>query len=256
MEIVEKKDKELADLQISISHAITRASHGLTLVEKRIICLFIAKFDNHKHQKLMGRVIPAPNSTIRITAKEYSETFDVDIGSSYRELRKGADKFFERYWRVIQETPKGKKEFKYNWLEGVTYHHGEGWVEATFGQKTIPHLVFNLKEKYTKYKLKSTIALTSGYAWRLWELMAQFANTKKPQEEERLIRISLKEFCYAMEVPESYKYSQIRQKVIEPSIEQIKKHNEITVTWRAIKKGRSVDSLEFKFKPCNQLNLF
>lgn len=256
MEVIEKKETELTELQISISHAITRAAHGLTLVEKRIVALFIAKFDNSKHRKALGKVIPVQDATIRITAKEYSETFDVPMNIAYRDLLKGTDRFFDRYWRVLQDTLKGKKEFKYNWLEGVVYHHGEGWVEATFGQKTIPHLVFNLKDQYTKYKLKSTIALTSGYAWRLWELMAQFANTKKPAEEERLIRISLNDFRYAMEAPDSYKYSQIRQKIIEPAIEQIHNQNQIDVTWRAIKKGRSVDSLEFKFKPCDQLNLF
>ncbi|WP_299011539.1 replication initiation protein [uncultured Shewanella sp.] len=256
MELVEKKGTELTELQISISHAITRAAHGLTLVEKRIVALFIAKFDNSKHRKALGRVIPLQDATIRITAKEYSDTFDIPMNIAYRDLLKGTDKFFDRYWRVIQETPKGKKEFKYNWLEGVVYHHGEGWVEATFGQKTIPHLVFNLKDQYTKYKLKSTIALTSGYAWRLWELMAQFANTKKPANEERLVRISLEDFRYSMDAPKSYKYSQIRQKIIESSIEQIHKQNQIKVTWRAIKVGRSVVSLEFKFKPCDQLDLF
>tara|TARA_R110002050_G_scaffold236590_1_gene372476 strand:- start:794 stop:1570 length:777 start_codon:yes stop_codon:yes gene_type:complete len=256
VKLIEKKENELAELQISFSHAVTRAAHGLSLVEKRIVAMFIAKFDNSKHRKALGRVIPLQDATIKITAKEYSETFDIPMNIAYRDLLAGTDKFFDRYWRVIQDTPKGKKEFKFNWLDGVVYHHGEGWVEATFGQYTIPHLVFNLKDQYTKYKLKSTMSLTSAYAWRLWELMAQFANTKKPAEEERLIRISLNDFRYAMEAPESYKYKDIRVRIIEPSIEQIRTQNDITVTWRAIKKGRSVDSLEFKFKPCNQLNLF
>ena len=256
MEVIEKKANQLAELQISMSHAITRASHGLTLVEKRIVAMFIAKFDSTKQRKIMDRVIPIKDATIRITAKEYSETFDIDIKTAYRDLIKGTDQFFERYWRVVQDTPKGKKEFKFNWLEGVIYHHGEGWVEATFGQQTIPHLVFSLKDQYTKYKLKSTVALTGTYAWRLWELLAQFANTKKPANEERLVRISLADFRYSMDAPESYKYSQVRQKIIEPAVKQIKDNNEIDVTWRAIKKGRSVESLEFKFKPAEQLNLF
>jgi plasmid replication initiation protein len=256
MELVEKKESELAELQVSFSHAVTRAAHGLTLVEKRIVAMFIAKFDNSKHRKALGRVIPLQDATIKITAKEYSETFDIPMNIAYRDLLAGTDKFFERYWRVIQDTPKGKKEFKFNWLDGVVYHHGEGWVEATFGQHTIPHLVFNLKDQYTKYKLKSTMTLTSAYAWRLWELMAQFANTKKAADEERLIRISLEDFCYAMDAPESYKYKDVRVRIIEPSIEQIRTQNQIDVTWRAIKKGRSVASLEFKFKPCDQLNLF
>lgn len=254
--IIKNDPGALGELQVSMSHAITRASHGLTLVEKRIIALFIAKFDNRHHQKLFDRVISSNDATVRVTAREYSETFGVDIKSSYNELLRGSEKFFDRYWRVIQDTPTGKKEFKYNWLEGIVYHHGEGWIEATFGQKTIPHLVFGLKDQYTKYKLQATISLTSSYAWRLWELLAQFGNTKKPAIEQRVIRISLEEFIYAMEVPKSYKYSQIRQKIIEPAIKQIKKINKIDVEFQSFKKGRAVSSLEFRFTPNEQLCLF
>ncbi len=253
MQVSEKINTEL---QISISHAVTRAAHGLTLVEKRIVGLFIAKFDNSKYKKSLGRVIGPQDSMIRITAKEYSKIFNIPINDVYRGLLKGSNKLFGRYWRVILETPKGKKEFKYNWLEGVVYHHGEGWVEATFGQRTIPHLVFNLKDKYTKYKLKSTIALTSSYAWRFWELLAQFANTKRPANEERLVRISLEQFRYAMDVPKSYKYKDIRVRIIQPSIEQILNLNKIDVTWKAIKKSRSVTSLDFTYTPYDQLKLF
>ena len=225
--LMNKKETELVDLQISMSNAVTRASHGLTLVEKRIIGLFIAKFDTRQHRKILDRVISTQDATIRITAKEYSDTFDIDIKTAYRDLLKGTDQFFNRYWRVLQDTPKGKKEFKFNWLEAVVYHHGEGWVEATFARKTIPHLVFSLKDQYTKYKLKSTIAFTGTYVWRLWELLAQFANTKKPQMEERVVRITLSEFRYAMEAPVSYKYIDIRVRIIEHSIEQIQRKNKI-----------------------------
>lgn len=254
--MVEKKDNPLSELQVSISHSITRAAHGLTLVEKRIICMFIAKFDNTDHRKLVGKVIPSESATIKITAEEYSETFDISTKIAYRDLVSGTDKFFNRYWRVVEQTKTGRKEIKHHWLEGVVYHHGEGWVEATFGGNTIPHLVFSLKDKYTKYKLKSATELSSGYAWRLWELMAQFSNTKKPPTEERLVRISLEDFRFSMDAPKSYKYKDIRTRIIEPSIEQIKKHNKIDIEWRPIKKGRSVYSLEFKYIPNESIDLF
>ena len=256
MDINNKEKVGLQELQVSMSHSITRASHGLTLVEKRIIGLFIAKFDNSKHKKILDRVISLEDATIRITAKDYSDTFNVDIKTSYRDLINGSEKFFDRYWRVMQDTPTGRKEFKYHWLEGVVYHHGEGWVEATFGQKTIPHLIFNLRDQYTKYKLKSTTTFTGIYAWRLWELLAQFANTKKAAEQSRFLRISLNDFSYSMGLPTSYKYGQIKQKIIEPAIKQIQNKNKIKVEWRPIKKGRSVASLEFIFTPSGQIHLF
>lgn len=247
-----KKNNELSELQISMSHAITRAAHGLTLVEKRIIGLFIAKFDTRKHKRLFDRVISLEDAKLRITAQEYAETFGVDPKNAYNDLLSASERLFERYWRVVQ----GKMEIKARWIGSVTYHHGEGWMEATFDAKTIPHLVFGLSDQYTKYKLKAAAALTGTYPWRLWELMAQFGNTKKPADEERMVRISLEDFRHSLEIPISYKYKDIRVRVIEPSIEQIKHKNQLDITWRAIKKGRSVYSLEFTFKPSKQLSLF
>lgn len=255
----EQGKKSLSEQQISFSHAVTRSAHGLALVEKRILALFLGKFDTRSHKRLMDRVISLEDSTIKITAQEYSETFDVDIKTSYRDLVKSCDNLLNKTWRVIQDTPKGKKEFANNWLSGVVYHHGEGWIEASFTTQTIPHLVFSLRDSYTKYKLKSTMALRSAYSWRLWELLAQFADPSekhKKRNEERVVRITLDEFRYAMEAPESYKFSQIRQKIIEPAIEEISRENQIGVTYRAIKKGRSVYSLEFTYKPAEQLDLF
>jgi plasmid replication initiation protein len=257
-EYVIYNNDDLSELQVSISHAITRASHSLTLAEKRIVGLFIAKLDRSNYQKVSvtNRIISLSDATIRITAKEYSDTFGVNSKNAYSELVKASDKFFNRYWRIIEDTQKGPKERKFRWLEGVFYHHGEGWMEATFGQTTIPHLIFNFGDKYTRYKLKATASLKGSYSWRFWELLAQFGNTKKPSNEVRIVRLTLEEFMFAMESPKSYKFPQIKQKIIEPSIKQIKDKNKIDVQWRPIKKGRAVYSVEFSFTPNEQISLF
>ena len=78
----------------------------------------------------------------------------------------------------------------------------------------------------------------------------------KQRDKERWIRITLDEFKLMMEAPKSYKFSQIRQKIIEPAIKQIEDKNEIKVDWKPLKKGRSVNALEFRFTPSEQLTLF
>lgn len=261
-EIVEFDSANRGELQVNMSHAITRASHGLSLVEKRIVALFIAKFSGKKRIKgVRGEALLIGERQVKITAEEYSETFGVDPKIAYRDLIKASETFLRRNWSYKRPTKQQGKfvTTKGNWLSTIEYHDGEGWVEATFTNETVPHLIMALGEQFTKYRLKATAALTGTYTWRLWELLSQYADPDektKQRDKERWIRITLDDFKLMMEAPKSYKFSQIRQKIIEPAIKQIKDKNEIKVDWKPLKKGRSVNALEFRFTPSEQLTLF
>ena len=256
-EIIEFDSANRGELQVNMSHAITRASHGLSLVEKRIVALFIAKFCGKKHiHGVRGELIPLEERSIKVTADEYAETFNVDPKNAYRDLKDSSKRFLKRHWT------QNKKEggvLMGNWLEAIHYHDKEGYVIAEFTNRTAPHLVIALGDQFTKYRLKATAALTGTYTWRLWELLSLYADPEertKQRDKERWVRITLDDFMHLMEAPKSYKFSQVRQKIIEPAIKQIKEKNEIDVEWKPLKKGRSVNSLEFRFTPSNQLTLF
>lgn len=255
--IVEFENTNRGELQINMSHAITRASHGLSLVEKRIVALFIAKFCGKKHIRgVRGELIPVEDRQIKVTADEYADTFNISKDMAYRDLKHSAKRFLKRHWTL--HKPEGGVLMG-NWLEAIHYHDDEGFVIAEFTNRTTPHLVVALGEQFTKYRLKATAALTGTYTWRLWELLSQYADPsekKKRREEERWVRITLDEFRHMMGAPKSYRYPDIRVRIIEPAIKQISSKNEIKVVWRAIKKGRSVNSLEFRFTPSEQLSLF
>lgn len=261
-QIIEFESQNRGELQINMSHAITRASHGLTLVEKRIVALFIAKFCGKKKKKgVKGETLIIGDRQIIISAEEYAQTFNVDSKIAYRDLIKASETFLRRVWSYKVPAKQAGKFIttKGNWLSTIRYHEGEGWVEATFTNETVPHLIMALGEKFTKYRLKSTAALTGVYTWRLWELLSQYADPeekRKQRDRERWIRITLEDFREMMEAPKSYRYPDIKRRIIEPAIDQIKKKNEIKVDWAPIKKGRSVNSLEFRFTPSEQLTLF
>ena len=69
------------------------------------------------------------------------------------------------------------------WVSGVTYHHGEGWIELGFSPEMTPHLV-ELSREFTSYKLKHTVALRSVYSWRLFELLALVAEDVQAQRTQ------------------------------------------------------------------------
>src|SRR5260363_307987 len=68
------------------------------------------------------------------------------------------------------------KEAKFRWISGVTYHHGEGWVELNFTPEVAPHLLA-LRKQFTSHKLKHACAFDSIYAWRLYECLKSWQDT-------------------------------------------------------------------------------
>jgi hypothetical protein len=75
------------DRWVTMSNALTRAGHGLTLSEKRIICCAVSKLDSRAQAALK----PGDVLRTRITAQEYAETFGVDPDTAYDQLKAGAD---------------------------------------------------------------------------------------------------------------------------------------------------------------------
>ena len=81
---------------VTMSNALTRAGHGLSLSEKRIVAASIAKLDSRVSLGSQG----VPFS--RLTAAEYSETFGVDLDTKLqlevtllRELLQAKDSIIE-----------------------------------------------------------------------------------------------------------------------------------------------------------------
>lgn len=236
-------DKLLGDLHVNMSNALIRAAHGLNLVEKRIISACISYMDNMR----ISERDTFNQRLIRLEAKEYGDNFGVGKNNSYKELKTAAENLFERYICIYKETPKGLKEHRFRWVSGVEYHHGEGWIELNFTREVMPYVSL-LRRDYTSYKLKLASSLRSVYSWRLLELLKSWRSTKK-------LYITLDDFRYALEVPQSYSYNNIRQRCIEPAVKELKEKNNIIIKWKPIKKGRAVTSLEFRWKEDEQIPL-
>lgn len=250
---VHKLDAEqpLADLQVNMSNALTRAAHGLSLAEKRIIASCIAKTDQVPN---MAAVRQRGAWLVRLSAADYAETFGLDLTTAYEQLHAAAENLFKRYIRTTRKTGKGKgkgiEEYKFVWVGGVRYHHGEGWVELDWFHEVVPHL-FGLRTEFTSYKLKQASALRSSYSWRLFELLQSWIGTGRYQP-------TIDEFCLAMDVPDSYKkdFKSIRVRVIEPAVAELIQKNNLLIRWETQRAGRKVIGLDFKFEPNPQPPLF
>nr|CRY95643.1 hypothetical protein [uncultured prokaryote] len=238
-------DGDLIDEQgrrwVTMSNALTRAGHGLTLGEKRIMALAVATLNPRK------ALAPGDVPTTKITAAEFAETFGVDMDTAYDQLQAAAKQLYNRsitfYEAAHRRRGKALEPTRVTmrWVGSVRYHKGEGWVTVKWWHEVLPHLT-GLKKQFTTYQLEQASALRSAYSWRLLELLMRFKDTGWAE-------YTIEDFAQAMDATEKQKadFSKIRTKMIEPAVRELVEKDGWLIEWQPVKAGRRVKSVKFRF---------
>lgn len=239
--IVKKSVPSLAQQNVVIANVVTRSAQSLSLAEKRILMAGIAR--------LGGK-----NEMVKITAAEYAETYDVSLDTAYTQLKSAVENIFERYLQF--QVWEGKKEgiARIRWVDAYKYFDKEGYVRFGFGNHIFPYL-FELTEQFTKYQLKQAAALRSLHSWRLLELFEQYRNKSDGQS---WLSMPIEEFWHAMEAKDSHRknFNNLKKWVIEPAVKELQEKDGWLIEWEAVKAGRRVATLRFKFERNPQGGLF
>jgi plasmid replication initiation protein len=235
---------------VTMTNALTRAGHGLTLSEKRLVMAAVSKLDSHRALKA-GEV---PRT--RITAAEYSEIANVDMRTAYEALQTAAKNLFER--KITFFEPAWKRNGKplkpirndMRWVGRCKYHEGEGWVELSWWPDLLPHLT-GLRKQFTTYQLQQASALRSVYSWRLLELLMRFKETGWAE-------YTIEDFKASVDAPASLSdFGQVKRRIIDPAVKELTEKDGWIIQWRPIKAGRKVKAIRFDFmrNPQGQLPL-
>lgn len=227
----------LTVLSVTMSNALIRSAHSLSLAEKRLVAACIAKTD----QISAAKVRMTSSWTVRISARDYAETFDLTPQTAYEQLKAAGDNLFDRYIRTMRPSKRGEEEYKFRWVGAVKYHDAEGWIELSWFPEVVPHL-FGLRREFTTYKLKQASALRSIYSWRLFELLQSWRTQGRYTP-------TIEQFQLAMDVPAGYAkdFKALRIRVIEPAVLELIEKNGMTITWEPQRIGRKTVGIDFKF---------
>ena len=233
-------ERPAEDRWITMSNALTRAGHGLTLAEKRIVASAASKLDSRRVLK------PGEVPTTRITAAEYAETFKVDLDTAYDQLQAAAKTLYNRSITFYEaaHSRKGKPlpptKVQMRWVGQVHYQEGEGWVELFWWPKLLPHLI-GIKRQFTTYQLQQTSALRSAYSWKLLELLMRFKSNGWAE-------YAIEDFCTSMDAPPSLSdFGQVKRRIIEPAVKELTQKDGWMIQWKPIKAGRKVKAVRFDF---------
>lgn len=237
---------EVAGPMVTMSNALVRAGHGLTLAEKRVIAIAISKLDSRKEASLDER------RTVKITAAEYAELADCEPHTAYEALKGAKDQIKSRRisWALFDEDGNRDGGADCNWVGPTAYKDSQGYVLIKFEPDILPHL-HGLKKHFTTYQLRQASALRSIYSWRVLELLTQF-------EATGVVEMPIDEFCHAVEAPEKVRadFGAVRRRVIEPAVKELAEKDGWLITWKPVKAGRKVEAVRFEFRRDPQTRLF
>lgn len=240
---VDDLDRPAGERWVTMSNSLTRAGHGLTLAEKRVVMMAVSKLDSMKVMR-PGEMLPS----VKITAAEYAETYGLDpsSGVAYEALQGAAKNLFERkltfYEPAHKRNGKPLKPIRNDmrWVGRCQYHEGEGWVQLAWWPDLLPLLV-GLRKQFTTYQLQQASALRSVYSWRLLELLTRFKSTGKAE-------YTIEDFKASMDAPASLSdFGQVKRRIIDPAVKELTEKDGWLIQWEAIKAGRKVKAIRFTF---------
>lgn len=235
-------ERSTGERWVTMSNALTRAGHGLTLSEKRLVMLAVSKLDSVKVMR-PGEMLPS----VKITAAEYAETYGVDPNTAYEALQDAARNLFERkltfyepaYKRNGQPLKPIRNDMR--WVGRCQYHEGEGWVQLAWWPDLVPSLV-GIRKQFTSYQLQQASALRSTYSWRLLELLTRFKSSG-------VAEYTVEDFAASMDAPPSLSdFGQIKRRIIEPAVKELTAKDGWLIEWEPIKAGRKVKAVKFVFR--------
>ena len=223
-------------------NALINASYNLELTEQRLIMLAII------NARESGHGITA-DSKLEIHASDYAKLFNVSIDASYKALREAVNNLFNRQFSYTAEYKRTGKTgvVRSRWVSRIFYVDDLALLEITFAPDVVP-LVTRLEEHFTSYQAKQVAHLTSKYATRLYELLIAW------REVGKVPQIEISEFRNRLGLldDEYTAMHNFKKRVLEPSIQQINEHTDITVTYEQHKKGRLISGFSFRIKQKQQ----
>ncbi|KVT53805.1 replication protein RepB [Burkholderia ubonensis] len=233
-----------------MSRALVNAQQGLTLNEKRVMMAALRCIDSKKSPYLHGR--GNGYVSVRVRADEFAalaalapRSGEKQATAAYEGLKEGCASLQKRTLTYMD----GPRKVILNWVWKAVYHEGEGWAEISFSPDLTPH-IFMLQRRFVSYQLEFARGLQSLYSWRLLELLM------RERDRGRLL-ITLADFRTVLEIPETYRFADIKRRVIETAVNELNAKADLVITWTPVKLGRAVNSLDFKFdqNPQSRLDL-
>lgn len=214
---------------VVMRNSIQECFKSMSIDEKRLLILAspIARTQNITEK-----------DAVKITAESFAQDCDIKPHSAYKSLEKASKALIKRYFSYSDD--RGRKTYC-NWVIRAKYE--DGAVAIYFPDEVLLMLKeFDKINPYTKYKKDIVLKLKKDYSFDIYHLAKKYQAMGK-------FELSLEQLKNELGLPESYQdLSNLKKRVINPSLDEIVANTDITLSYENVKKGRSVVGFKFTVK--------
>lgn len=218
--------------------------NGKTVVYKNDMNLVpLRKFNNTEVNlffTLCNKLKDKGNLTVNIPfeeLKELSNYYSHDKKLFIQDLEKFYDKIFSLTYR--EETENVIKKFIL--FTKVEIYKDKEYVAISVNPD-LEHIINSLTGNFTKFELREMTHLKSTYSKHMFRILKQYKHTG-------YVKIKIDDFRERLDIPKSYRMTNINQKVLTPIINELGFiFNNLNINKIKAKKGRKIEWLEFTFE--------
>lgn len=221
-------------LEVRQHNAITTARYEYTELQ---LDIFFYLLKHLRKENTSGVYLLSVRDLADVTGKQ----------QNHAQLKKATADMGSRVFEVLT-----KKSYKQIWMfQSVEYLDGEGTIAVKLSEDIRPYL-FELKENFTSFQLYAALRLSSKYAKRIYQICSQW---KDKGETPRMEIAELKRMLGVIDEKGNDKFkkiSQVKEWVLDTSVNQICAHTDLRISYELIKKGRSFEQIKFIINRQNQ----
>ena len=216
---------------VVLQNRVVECFRAMSLDEKR---LFIMATPLARTTKVSS------NEPIFISSSEFAIECGIDLSTAYTALEAASDRLFTRFFGYTAENG---DRVKMRWVNKVIYKAGQGGSELYFSDEVLLLLrEFDALNPYTKYKKEVVLRLKKDYS-------LDFYHLAKKHQAMGGFQITLDDLFEQLGLPESYQdLSNLKRRVIIPSLDEITANTDIDLSYENVKRGRSVVGFKFTVK--------
>lgn len=218
-------EKNRTNLVVKDNRIIRNVRYSLSAQEQKLIIYAISKVV--AEDKELKKITFKLNDYFNIVGSTNSGKDYQRVKATIRELR-------NKSWWIKD----GDKEILFAWLDTARVNPKTREIELTLSESLKPYLI-DLRQNFTKYELINVLCLRSKYSIRLYEIYKSYLWLSRWE-------VSLDEFREIIDVKDRYlDFTEFKRNVINPSIKEINKYTDLTISMETLKSGRNIDKLIF-----------
>ena len=213
------RQKTLADRDqfvVKANDLIRKTRYDLTTQQQKIVLYAISKIKpgddiNERYEFNLQDLCNACG----IKLDEYG-------GYYYKSLKDDLEKLTARKWVTL---PDGTMK-TVSWIGDAMIIPLSSTVYIKFNENLQPYL-FDLREKYTQYKLQNVLVFRGKYAIRLYELLRSYTTQHAIDEgHEKEANILVSDLRYMLAVDSYPRWADFKRFIIDPAVKEINERSE------------------------------